>query len=182
MPRVLRDITGQRFGLLTALKPTGQDANHSTLWLCHCDCGNYKTVSSGHLYQDHTRSCGCKKGTLIHGYARRKERPVLYTTWQGMRARCNNPKHVGYKNYGGRGIKICERWNDFENFAADMGERPPNTTLDRISCDGDYEPSNCRWLSKKEQRLNQRAKQLDQFTTTELVAEIARRNHVILLQ
>jgi len=98
-----------------------------------------------------------------------------------MRQRCNNPNHPVYKDYGGRGIKICERWNDFANFLADVGERPhPKLTLDRIDVNGGYEPTNIRWATHKEQMGNQRRKRLEQFSTEELECELTRRrNHAL---
>jgi len=173
--RVLRDITNERFGHLIALRPVGQNNQRSITWLCQCDCGSLKNISSAHLRPSGTRSCGCKRGTLLHGHAKREERHPLYQTWKGMRHRCNNPNHKHYKNYGGRDIKICTRWNNFENFIADMGERPPDTSLDRINSDGDYEPANCKWSTRSEQAYNRRRTSLTQFTTEELIAELARR-------
>lgn len=84
----------------------------------------------------------------------------LYMTWLTMRQRCRNPKAKGFRNYGGRGITVCDRWDDFETFVEDMGEKPPGTTLDRIDNDGNYEPSNCRWATAKEQLKNKRPKRL----------------------
>jgi hypothetical protein len=93
----------------------------------------------------------------LHGQAPVGKQSSLYRTWNNMRGRCNNPRHPDYANYGGRGIKICERWNNFANFADDMGLKPsPKLSIDRINNDGDYEPSNCRWATQKQQINNQR--------------------------
>lgn len=91
-----------------------------------------------------------------HSLGNYKTRSKTYRSWERMRERCNRPKHKSYAYYGGRGIKICERWNDFNNFLSDMGERPEGKTIDRINVNGNYEPSNCKWSTSREQRVNQR--------------------------
>lgn len=93
-----------------------------------------------------------------HGYSSRQGRSPTYESWMCMRQRCGNPRNGQYHNYGGRGITICDRWRSFENFLADMGERPEGKTLDRRDNDGNYEPENCGWATPKEQRANQRQK------------------------
>lgn len=130
-------------------------------WVCLCDCGNYKSISESNLlYKDKTESCGCLigYGNKKHGYTKKGEalKPT-YSCWVQMRFRCRNKNHISYKNYGGRGITICERWNKFENFLEDMGERPSlNHSIDRINVNGHYEPGNCRWETNHLQHRNRR--------------------------
>ena len=145
------DLTGQHFGRLTAVRDVGVDGHRSRLWLCLCDCGNEKVVSSGLLRNGKVQSCGC----LSPGY--RVRRDPIYLAWQSMLIRCTYPKTNGYKNFGGRGIVVCKRWHKFENFLADVGEHPgPGFTLDRIDVNGNYEPGNIRWSTLKAQANNRR--------------------------
>ena len=154
------DITGQRFGLLVAEKPVGTAPGAGTLWQCKCDCGRTPVVYGRVLRGGITRSCGCKGGGYKHGYARDGLRHPSYIVWIGMLERCNNPNHLSYKNYGGRGIKVCKRWLDFTKFLQDMGERPsPELQIDRIDNDGNYEPGNCKWSTRKEQTLSRRPRE-----------------------
>jgi len=163
------DMTGQRFGRLVVVKfsYTAKYAGkgRAAHWQCVCDCGRKTIVARNNLLNGSVVSCGCKqqedrirqgKANRRHGHSNRGSR--LYQTWFTMRARCNNPKHTYFENYGGRGIKVCERWEIFENFLADMAPRPNGRTLDRIDPDGDYEPSNCRWATARQQRHNQSKK------------------------
>lgn len=151
------DLTGRVFERLTVLA-RGEPRGHKTRWAAQCSCGAVKLVNHAELMAGKTKSCGClnvearKMRPATHGYS---ESPT-YVCWSNMHARCSNPKRKEYKNYGGRGISVCERWASFESFVADMGDKPPRLSIDRINNDGNYEPSNCRWATAKQQRANQR--------------------------
>ena len=164
------DLTGQQFGRLTVIERIANDKRGSTRWLCDCQCGCQREVSGRGLKHGKTKSCGCLwrensavmyreigKANRTHGHTPVGNHSVIYVTWSSMKQRCTNPRHGSFKNYGGRGIKICARWlNSFENVFADMGERPPERSLDRIDNDGNYEPSNCRWATIHQQNANKR--------------------------
>src|SRR5215467_599647 len=148
------DITGRRFGRLIAINPTiKRSLEGHVVWFCRCDCGKHCFVSGHELRRGNTSSCGCRGRNYKHGHARRGNHNPLYDVWTEMRSRCRNPNHHSYKNYGGRGIKVCKRWLKFENFLTDVGARPPSTSLDRYpNNNGNYKPSNVRWATRKEQR------------------------------
>lgn len=158
------DITGQVFGRLTAL--SWEKEGGKTKWNCSCSCGGTAKVVVFKLTTGATQSCGCllkeanRSRLLTHGGSS----SPLYGTWQQMLRRCDLPTHVDYAHYGGRGIRVCERWKDFSLFIQDMGAPPfPGASIDRRNVNGDYSPDNCRWATKSEQARNKRNSRLITF-------------------
>jgi hypothetical protein len=157
------DMAGRRYGRLIAEDTVGRTKSRRSLWRCICDCGNETVVQGGNLVNGHTTSCGCRridvssKLTLSHG----KTGHPAYHVGESMRQRCANPRRSQWADYGGRGITVCDRWQTFEAFWEDMGATwAHGLSLDRIDVNGDYEPSNCRWVTQKEQCRNKRNNRL----------------------
>jgi hypothetical protein len=157
------NLLGQRFGRLVAYGKA-KDSKGWLTWQCQCDCGNVSLVKSGNLVNN-TRSCGClKKETdrdnlplIKHGEASGRSRE--YECWLSIRSRCYNQKSKDYARYGGRGIRVCSRWQTFELFLGDMGRKPsPIHSIDRKDNDGNYEPGNCWWATPKQQANNRKRK------------------------
>lgn len=152
------NLVGQKFSRLTVTERSTVNAGIKAHWHCVCDCGKTSIVATSDLKSGHTKSCGClndevrKTKPIKHGF----NRTPTHVSWLAMLARCSNSNLKSYKNYGGRGITVCARWSSFENFLADIGERPHGRSIDRIDVNGNYEPGNCRWATASEQRRNQR--------------------------
>lgn len=153
------DLTGRRFGRLVVLRNDGRNKWGRSQWLCACDCGVVKTISGNQLQSGNSVSCGCYQRDTAgarwktHGQSGSR----AYGIWTNMVKRCENVRCAAYRDYGGRGIKVCERWRSFEYFLADMGHPPDGMTLERMDRDGDYEPANCKWATRTEQTRNRKS-------------------------
>jgi hypothetical protein len=177
MPALIA-LAGQTFGRLRVLSLVGKNRWGNMLWLCRCSCdGKEVVVRSGDLRSGSTQSCGCLQreassvigarlaplghvANVTHGCARKGQRTPEYRSWRNMFTRCTNPRSGQWHNYGGANppVLVCQRWLRFEDFLADLGERPPGTSLGRKGDTGNYEPSNAKWMTPKEQVAEMRVK------------------------
>lgn len=150
-----QDLTGRRYGRISVVEYRGI-GQKKALWLCRCDCGKEKIVTGRVAKRGQCVRCPSK-------FRIKRPREALRNVFDAMHGRCENLKNQKYVIYGGRGIVVCERWKSFQNFCADMGERPAGTTIDRIDNDGNYELGNCRWIDMKQQQRNRRNNRLVQY-------------------
>lgn len=152
------NLVGQRFGRLVVIEQ-GEHKQGRPAWICRCECGNTKLIARAHLRSGATTSCGCSNAESIgnrartHGMTNSKE----YKSWYHMKDRCTNSNDAGFNNYGGRGITVCEEWESFEAFYADMGPCPPKHTLERVDNEKGYSPDNCIWADRHTQNGNTRS-------------------------
>lgn len=158
MPAHTIEMVGKRFGRLMPIIDCGKNERNMLQYLCACDCGESKVIAGIYLRNGETQSCGClrresmseRNGNLSHG----KAKTSVYLSWQSMKTRCTNNKHKHFYRYGGRGISYDPHWETFENFYADMGDKPAGFTLERIDNSKGYSKDNCKWASRKEQLRN----------------------------
>lgn len=155
----VRDLTGQKFGRLTAVLHNGNK------WLCKCDCGNETLAKTGNLNNGHTQSCGClqRERSALAATRHSLVGTRAYHSWAGMKARCSNPRNPAYKWYGARGIGYAPEWESFDGFYRDMGDCPPGMSIERRNNDASYSKGNCYWATTTQQANNTRATTFIEF-------------------
>lgn len=151
------NLIGQSTGLLTVISQGRMSGKHR-YWVCMCSCGKQKEIRGDVIVARSQKSCGCLTKLILTTHGMSDTR--MYSVWKNMMRRCFDPKNHAYKNYGGRGITVCDRWKNFENFYSDMGEPPNGKSLDRKDNSLGYSPENCRWATRKEQTRNMRTNRL----------------------
>ena len=162
-----QDLTGQTFSKWTVIKRSENSKYSRVQFLCRCECGNEKIIDAGNLRHNKSKSCGCsgsrttmRERFTTHGMRRSR----IYSIWTNMINRCENHKVKSYKDYGARGITVCERWHKFADFFADMGEPPTSQhSIDRLDNNQGYYKENCRWATKQEQANNTRRSRIIEF-------------------
>jgi hypothetical protein len=184
------DLIGQKFNRWTIISEPFLQKSHHPLISCKCDCGTVKNVYLTHLTRGLSKSCGCLKKELagqqriIHGMTKTRE----FKIWMKMRQRCLNSSDHAFKDYGGRGITVCDRWiNSFENFYADMGDSPEGMSIDRIDNNKGYSPDNCKWSTDKEQSRNRRNNHMITFNEktqclTDWSSELGIKHHTLCVR
>lgn len=173
------NLVGKVFDRLTVISQSPHAKNEHTRWFCKCICGHEIITAGTSLMGGLTRSCGCihkevmLKAFITHGASSGGKVTREYATWRSMKARCNNPENKSYKDYGERGITICNRWSGedgFEKFLEDMGCKPSKDhSLDRMDNEGNYEPTNCRWATRREQSINRRSNKWLEFEGRKMI-------------
>lgn len=175
----LNDLTDKKFCRLTVIERAENNKHNRAQWKCICDCGNTIIVSGNALLKGNTKSCGCLTAEAIRKSKNKKHgmsNTRIFHCWSAMKDRCNNPNNKAYKNYGGRGITICPEWMEFQPFYdwSMANGYADNLTIDRINVNGNYEPSNCQWITKKEQNNNKRNNHLIEYNgETKTIAQWA---------
>lgn len=172
------NLKGRKFNRWRVLRYAGKDKSGNTLWKCRCKCGTTRTIRAGHLTSGASKSCGCLrtekmvKRSTKHGHARRGRHSAEYDIWVSMRARCNDRRNKSWSQYGGKGVRVCKRWEVFENFYADLGPRPKGTSLGRKNDAGDYRRGNVEWQTVAQQAAHRARLTVDGVTRS--VAEWAK--------
>lgn len=175
--------TGQRFGRLLVVSESHRTHKGTWYWLCRCDCGKETRVQTQYLMSGRIRSCGCKRASGLHSTKHKLTGTWVYYTYRGMFQRCYSPTNARYACYGGRGIKMCDRWLNGDGsllgiqcFYADMGDKPsPKHSIERLDVNKDYSPDNCVWILHSDQAKNTRSnRKITAFGETKNMAEWAR--------